>query len=498
MSATPITVNVTSGRAAPLPVTNGTCLFGICSSGTAATPTYVGSITALTSTFGQGPLVDAAALYLQISGQPLYVCRVAQSSAGTMGSVTKVGAGTGTGTVADNSSAPVNGFNFVLVIVSSGTVAAGTFTYRYSTDGGNNYGPITQGPSSGGGSANVSLGTTGVSVTFADGGGPTTGYVAGDVFTWTTTPPTYNTTNLTTAVTALIQSNSIRVRRIHAVGTNGGSFHSTLITLAGTTAFNAYKYFRAIEESDDLGAGPESVAAWQAGVLTDFAVQSNRVVVIAGWQQTLLQTQQDGVNQQRNVPIAWTVGARIASIDIVQDPGMAPSLEGPLPDTVVDSTYPIRQDGRLYTAFEGQGITYGQSYVGLDGLYCAGGFTRIANSADVYYRLARCQVIDMICEQQYNAMLAYLNTTVVANANGTIAEQAAKAIEGTLNELIDQIAVNVQPQRISPSSSGEYAVVNRSNNIVTTERLEVTTTFVPVGFIGSVVLNIGYQLSSSV
>lgn len=497
MSATPITVNVTAGRAAPLPVTNATCLFGTCSSGTAYTPTSVGSISALTSTFGQGPLVDAAALYLQISGQPVYVCRVTQSSAGTMGSVTKTGAGAGTGTVANNSSVPVNAFSFVLAIVTTGTVTAGTFTYRYSTDGGNNYGPITQGPSNGSGSANVTLGTTGVSITFADGGGPTTGFVAGDVFTWTTTPPVYDTSNLTTAVQALINSSTIRVRRIHAVGTNGGSFHSTLITLAGTTAFNAYKYFRAIEESDDLGAGPEGVAAWQAGVLSDFATQSNRVVVIAGWQQTLLQTQQDGVNQQRNVPIAWSVGARIASIDISQDPGMAPSIEGPLPDTVVDATYPIRQDGRLYTGFEGQGITYGQSYVGLDGLYCAGAFTRVANSSDVYYWLARCQVIDMLCEQQYNQMLAYLNTTVVANANGTISEQAAQAIEGNLNDVITQVAVNVQPQRISPNASASYAVVNRSNNIVTTGRLEVTTTVTPLGFITSVTLNIGYQLSAS-
>lgn len=491
MSATPVTVTVTGGGAAALPVTNSTCLFGISSSGTAATPTSVGSISALTTTFGQGPLVDAAALYLQITGQPVYVCRVTQNAVGTMGAVTKTAAGAGTGTVANNSSSPVNAYSVVIVITTTGTVAGTSFAFKYSTDGGNNYSAITAG------AASITLGTTGISLTFADGGGPTTGFIAGDVFTFTTVAPTYSTGGLTTAVHALIDNAIIRVRRIHAVGTNGANFHSTLITLAGTTGFNAYKYFRALEESDDLGAGPESVSAWQTGVLTDFATQSNRVVVIAGYQQTLLQTQQDGVNQQRNVPIAWSVGPRIAALDISQDPGQAPSIDGPLPDTVVNTTYPIRQDGRLYTAFEGMGFTYGQSYVGLDGLYCAGGFTRIANSTDVYYRLARCQVVDMVCEQMYQAVLAYLNTSVSANADGTISEQAAQSIEARLNQVVIDTCINVTPQRVSPISSGQYVIVDRTNNIVNTSELKITVVLIPRGFINTVALTIGYRLSQS-
>lgn len=489
MAATPVAFTVTSGSGAPLPVTNGTCLFGISSSGTAATPTRVGSIKALTDTFGQGPLVDAAAIYLAVAKAPLYVCRVTQTSAGTISAIVKTGAGAGTGTIADNASSPVNKFSVILTIVTTGTTGT-PFTYKYSTDGGNNYSAILQG------GAALTLGTTGIALTAADGGGPTTGFIAGDVFTFTTEAPTYNTSNLTTAVTALINSQSIRVRRIHAVLTNGPSFHSTLITLAGTTAFNAYKYLRAIEESDDLGGGPESVTAWQAGVLSDFATQSNRTCVIAGWQSTQLQTQQDGIDQQRTVPIAWTVGARIAAVDVSEDPGKAPSIDGPLTLTVVDSTYPVRQDGRLYTSFEGMGFTYGQSYVGLDGLYCAGGFTRIANSADVYYRLARAQVIDLACETVYQALLAYLNTSVSANSDGTIAEQAAQAIEADLNKKLADVLVNVTPQRVSPPDDNVFAEVDRTNNIVTSEQLKVTISLIPRGFIGTVAVTIGYNLNT--
>ena len=496
MSATPVSVTVTNNVRAPLPITNGTCLFGICSSGTAASPASVGSISALTATYGQGPLVDAAALYLQITGQPVYVCRITQTSNGGMGAVTKTAAGAGTGTVADNSSQPVNKFAVVIVITTSGTVAAGTFKYKYSTDGGNNYSAIIAGPTSGGGSANVSLGTTGISLTFADGGGPTTGYIAGDIFTFDTTWPLYNTSNLQTAVQALIDSPTIRVRRIHAVGTLGGNFHATLITLAGTTAPNGYKYFRAIEESDDQGGG-ESVSTWQAGVLSDFSTTSNRTCVIAGFQQTLLQTQQDGINQQRRVPIAWSVGPRIAAVDISQDPGMAPSIEGPLPDTVVDSTYPIAQDGRLYTAFENLGISYGQSYVGLQGLYSAGAVTRLANSNDVYYWLKRCQVIDLLCEQLYAGVLAYLNVSLQVNSDGTIAEQAAQAIESDLNKIVVDSVVNTVPQRISPTAGNAYVTVDRTNNLITTQQLRISVEVTPQAMVQTISLSIGYALSTS-
>lgn len=490
MSSTPVSITVAGSRGATLPDENLTAFFGICSTGTSTT-TRIGSIRALTDGFGQGPLIDAAALYIAQTKKSCYIGKVAQNAAGTMGSVTKTAAGAGTGTVADNSSAPVNKLDVVIIITTTGTVAGTSFRYKYSTDGGNNYSAIQSG------AASVSLGTTGIALTFADGGGPTTGFIAGDVFTFSTVAPTFSTSGLTTAVTAMINDQNIRVRRIHVVAPGGGSsFHATAITLAGTTGPASYKYFRVLEDSDDLAAGPESVSTWQAGVLADFATQSNRCVVIAGFQQTILPVQQDGINQQRNVPISWVVGARIASLDLVEDPGKAPSIDGPLQNIVVDSAYPIRQDGRLYTAFEGFGITYGQSYIGLDGLYCAGGFTRIANSTDVYYRLGRCQVIDYVCEVAYLASLAYINVQIPAKSDGTIAEQAAQAIEADFNKKIADAVVNTSPQRVSPPEDGVFFTVDRTNNIVTTEQLKGTLSLLPVGYVGTVSLTVGYNINA--
>lgn len=491
MSATPVSITIASSNKVAIANPNQTCLFGTSSSGTVDTPVYIGSVQALTETFGQGPLVDAAASYLTIAG-PVYVCRVAEASAGTMGSVTKTAAGAGTGTVADNSSDPTNRFAVQIQIKQTGTIAAGTMRYRYSTDGGNNWSATLVGPSAGGGSASVSLGTTGIAVTLADGAGPTTGFISGDLFEFSTTPPTYDTSGLTDAVTALIQAPDINVRRIHAVGTDGATFHSTLISLVAT-ARAGYKYFRVLEESDNQGSG-ESVTTWQAGVLTDFTTQSDTTCVIAGWQPMLLSVQQDGINQQRTVPIAWSVGPRIQEIDLGQDPGRAPSIEGPLPQTIVDSSNPILQDGRLYLGLQDMGISYGQSYVGLQGLYSAGAFTRIANPTSVWYWLARCQVIDLVCEVCYKAALAYVITDVSANADGTITEQAAVSIENDMNQAVVAAVVSSSPQRVSPSDSGEYVTVDRSNDIVTTGELIITVSLIPRGFIKTVSLTIGYKI----
>jgi hypothetical protein len=140
------------------------------------------------------------------------------------------------------------------------------------------------------------------------------------------------------------------------------------------------------------------------------------------------------------------------------------------------------------------GFSFGQSYVGLQGLYSAGAFTRIANPSSVWYWLARCQVIDLVCEVCYKAALAYINTDVSANADGTITEQAAQSIEQDLNQAVVEAVVSSSPQRVSPSASGQYVTVSRTNDIVTDGELIVTVSLIPRGFIQTVSLTIGYQI----
>lgn len=483
MSATPITVNVRQGRRAALPVSNATLLIGPASAGTDNAIVAIGSTSALVDEFcaastAPGPLVQLAAMYLSIAKAPIYCMRINDSVAATIGSVTVTRVGTSSGTMADNSSAPVDAFSVIIEILTSGIRTA--MTYRYSLDGGDNYtGPRT-------GAATITLGTSGVSLTLTDGGGGTK-FEAGDVFSFTSSGPGWASADMQAALDAWISS-GIRVRRIHAVGQSSTTIHSAIITRMGTAA-NSYKYARIIEETDDQGSG-ESVATWQASVLSDYAITSNRTILMAGWAEMSMVLNQDDLALQLRRPIAWLVGPRMAAIDVSQDPGAV--IDGPLVGAIVSEDYPIPQDGRIYTAFDENGITYVQSYIGRAGMYCAGGFTRSDAGTD-YYRVAHAQIIDVACETLYDIMLDYINTSVAANPDGTILEAEAKGIEARLNAAIEAVLVNVQPQRVSPADDGSYCVVDRTNDIVDDETLYVTTTLTPRGFIGSIVLTIGYS-----
>ena len=201
---------------------------------------------------------------------------------------------------------------------------------------------------------------------------------------------------------------------------------------------------------------------------------------------------QDNLSLQLRRPIAWTMGPRQAAIDVSQDAGAV--KDGPLSQVVLSDTYPFAQDGRAYTAFEGRGYSYAQTYVGRSGVYCAGMFTR-SDAADVSHRLAHGQVLDVLLETLYDQLLDYINTSLAANPDGTIAEPEAAAIEARLNDVVEQTVVNVSPQRISPSDDRQYVVVDRANVIASTKELRVNLAYQQRPFIDSVSLVVSQTLS---
>src|SRR5687767_5881124 len=81
-------------------------------------------------TLGQGPLTEHVCKALDLGGGPVYAMRLAQSSAGAAGSVTKsaVAGGTGTGTVTVWGAA-FDAYNVRIEILTTGTVAVATFRY---------------------------------------------------------------------------------------------------------------------------------------------------------------------------------------------------------------------------------------------------------------------------------------------------------------------------------------------------------------------------------
>ena len=138
MPAVPITVNISAnGTRATLPVSNATLVMGTSSSGTDTQLVSVGSTSALVSEFGTGPLVQLGAQYLSLAKAHFYAMRINDSVAATMSAVAYARGGASTGTVANNASAPNDAYNVIIECLLTGVT--GTYTYRYSLDGGDNY-----------------------------------------------------------------------------------------------------------------------------------------------------------------------------------------------------------------------------------------------------------------------------------------------------------------------------------------------------------------------
>lgn len=166
---------------------------GVCSSGPVNTPVLVATKTALTSTFGRGPLVEETAYQLDVSASPVLVCRCNPGVAGAVGSVARSGLGNaGASLAADvgNTSTAVPTLAIAsgvvltrplavrLKVTLAGSNLAASPTVAYSLDGGLTWSAAAvalAGP--------TALGASGLTVAWADGT-----FVLNDAFTGRAVP----------------------------------------------------------------------------------------------------------------------------------------------------------------------------------------------------------------------------------------------------------------------------------------------------------------------
>lgn len=120
-------------------------VIGVAGAGALNTPTTFGRVKDLVTAFGvagqnPGPAVEAAAHYIEKYGRPVVFTRVAGSVAGSMGALDVTSfAGTSVPTIAA-SPAPNDDADVVIEFPTGGTVGTTGIVYRYSLDGGVNFG----------------------------------------------------------------------------------------------------------------------------------------------------------------------------------------------------------------------------------------------------------------------------------------------------------------------------------------------------------------------
>lgn len=419
--------------------------------GTANTLYSFTDIASVKATLGAGPLAEAVAFALQSGVGQVYAMPAAASTAGSSGTVTKVG--TGTGTIAFGT--PNDAYDIRVKIVTGGAVA--TATYQLSLDGGDTYGPTTTT------AASVNISPTGATMTFAGT------FVAGDVYSIACTAPACTSSDLSAAFAALL-ADARTWGFVHVVGEAASA--AAAVTLASaidaqmTTAEAGYRYaFALVELPYDTDSNLLSATA-------SFA--STRVGLVAGHCE--IASALRGTFDRRSA--AWPIAARIAKNAISQD--AARFRDGSLPG--VASLYrdeqktPGLDDGRLCTL---------RTFIGQSGYYVTNARLATNSTSDFKYVVTR-RVVDRACAVTRGGLLAYLNDSVRVNkTTGRILETDARAIEAAITAQLKAALVD------EGHASDVQFVLDRTGNILSTNNLKGDVRVTPLGYARSISVSVG-------
>lgn len=526
-------------------------ILGTCSRGTVNTLYSYSDIPSLVAAHEAGPAVEAAAHSLAIAGGPVYLVRIAETTPGAPGAVTQTGSGpvitapklsavTSAGTappvVTLTGATPLKFIDLVVEITTGG--ARGVAVFRYSLDGGDTWAEsavttaatylmpntgvtlnfatgtdytndnvytastcvpndayemkveIVDGGALGTGTFRYSLDasnpagptwsatfvtptgalfvipSSGITLTFAAGT-----YVAGTMYTLASlTAPVYTSTEVIAALAALT-ADPREWSAVHLCGqassaAASASMASVLDTQLEAAATGSFRYSHAIMEAADV-----SDSLLIAG-FASFA--SKRVNVAAGFCRLTSSISGRGYKRSAALPIA----ARLSKVGIGVDLGRV--LDGSLPGV----TY-LHRDEQVTTALDAARFSTLRSLIGRQGYYITNG--RIMAAAGSDFRLTQYRrVMDRACAVGRDALLDYLNAGVRINANGTIFELDARGIEAVVTSALN--AALTQPGH----ASAVRCVVDRTNNVQSTEQVKAQIRVTPLGYAKSIAQDIGF------
>jgi hypothetical protein len=465
-----VTIEVEDGGLGILPATadDVSAVIGCSSQGDTFKILATTEIDALVEEYGDGPLVEAAAFSIQATGAPVLAVRCPSDTAGANSAVTKTGAGTSVGTLTGT---PNDDFDGIVLVVKGGTIGTAGASIRVSLDGGQTYGP------------EVALGTatsyaiprSGLTVNFAAGT-----LIAGNTYTWTSTAPAWAIGDVQDAFAALAAS----VREFsfaHLVGAMTAANGVTLDT--GLTALaNAYRFTGLLGSARDFGGADTDEADWIDAISSDFAsFESKRVSVSAG--HYLTTSPVSGRMYRR--PLSFAAAARLAGRPVHEDLGKVRtgSLAGITYSTTDGKIY---HDERTTPGLDAARFLTARTIIGRPGLFVTNSNMMAPPGSDfVWWQYRR--VIDKAAKIAREVLLDYLNSDVRLNpATGLILEKDALDLESRLRSAYRDGIV------AKGHASAVTAKVSRIDNIVSTKTINVTIRVVPLGYLKSIAVSLGF------
>lgn len=492
-----VQLTILDGGSVVVPGSSVQVVIGCSSAGTAAQVVASQNPQTFISTFGYGPLVEAACLSA-LAGGTVLALKAASNTAGAASAVTFTGTGTSVITV---SGTPNDSYLVHFKVVTGGTIGVAGITFQLSLDAGRNFGPT------------LALGTantyvipqTGITLNFAAGT-----LVANDVAKFCSSEPLFNTAGVLACLNALQASQYAAVgwgSMLLAGGSSATSFGvgvpgSDATTIQGylDTLANGYIFSRLMLNARDVkiptawGGVTETEAAWITAITADYAaVSARRICASAGHYNMPSAVPNPTVGAPRyRRPLAWALAARQVQIPPQRHAGRV--RDGALSNIVLDPTNDptdgfVYHDERITSGLDTARFNSVRSRIGLPGLYVSNP-NLMAPLGSVFTMLPLGNVMDVACGIVHQVAQQFINADIRLNPSGTIYENEARAIEAALAEAIQAFMTSQ-----SMISSATIAV-DRTSNVRATSIVKINVSIVARGYVLEEQVTIGFVNSS--
>lgn len=458
--------------------TNTPLLMGCCSAGPVNTVQSFNRINQVTSTLGQGPLAELAALALQLAGGPIKVMRLNATTAGAAGAVTATPIGSSTGTVTVAGAAN-DAYEVTIEVLSTGALGVAAFRYRLDKASsadmtGGTWSPPLVIPAGG----TYAIPNTGLTLTFAPGAGPVI-FEDEDVHTFVCTAPLFSTTDLAAGIAAVgtEQFAFLGLIGTHATAADGATMFAALDTHMVSFS-NKYQYARAIME-----AGNDTEAAVKAAFAS---VASSRIAVLSGTTNRASAKPFVGWGSPKMSSAAEAV--RAAMVATLSD-DLARVASGSAPGVTA-----ISYDEAATGTLADTKISAMRTFVGRPGFWLDNVWLNSQPGSDYdLWQLGR--VMDVACFTVYQAMMTFLSSSVRTTSTGTIDPRDAIRIEEVVKDALDVALVDPSNSDGLPHISARNFTIDQTTNVNQSKEIFGDVAIRPLGYAKTITATVGYAVN---
>ena len=419
---------------------------------------------------GLSPLADAAMLSVENGSNRILCIPVTPSTAGTIGTITKTGTGTGNLTA---SGAPYNAYDVIVSVTGQGTL--NTALFQYSINGGYSYSDELTVPLTGA----YEIPSTGITVQFAAGTGEdaaTDSFKVGDVYKLSTTAPAMTNVNVIAAI-AQLRNLSETFEFVHIVGESSADLWAA-VAAEQLTLYSTYHkpVFFMLEAYSKLSE--ESLEAYTDRLISDKRNLKNYDVQVVAARS--LYVKMDGTTREINN--AGIVAGLYAKAKVQQSIGETKTFS--ISSAKMLALRPVGIEDYIETLDNAKYLTFRQ-YDGLDGYYVYNARMMSPDGSD--YRYAEDVRIKnkIIRKTRAEALLQLQSDVDLEDVQGDL-EAKAQFIQSPLDDM-------VRAKEISAAT----LTVPENQDILATEKMDVIVRFVSRGILREIGIDVGRSKAST-